>query len=252
MSSATRTRASLPTVVVLPVPLTPTTRMTAGRLDAGRGDRAVHARVDEGEQVGAQPAAHGLLVAGALDLDLGAQRVDQLHRRLDAEVGGQQRVLDVLPRLLVQAAAGQQPQQALAEGAVGAGQAGPQALQPAAGRGRALEERRSRAGSASSTSGARPGRARGGASRVPTPGPSASRRGRSAARSGRVVAVAPAGRRQLLWRDPRLTKQADDVRHEHDRDEDADGDDFLSWSHGAHPCTVAAAAGRRARVSAWW
>ena len=56
-SSETRTRASLPTVVVLPVPLTPTTRMTAGRPSMPRrGDPAVHLRVDEVEQVGLEPA----------------------------------------------------------------------------------------------------------------------------------------------------------------------------------------------------
>ena len=45
-----------------------------------------------------------------------------------------QGVLDLLPRLLVELAAGEQGEQALAEGGVGAGQPGPQALQPATGR----------------------------------------------------------------------------------------------------------------------
>ena len=58
-----------PTVVVLPVPLTPTTRITAGRVALARRDPAVHGRVDQLEQVLAQPAAHGRLVADALDGD---------------------------------------------------------------------------------------------------------------------------------------------------------------------------------------
>jgi hypothetical protein len=67
-SSATSTRASLPTVVVLPVPLTPTTSTTAGRIPRPATRRpAVHRRVDQGEQVLAQPAPHDRLVGGALD-----------------------------------------------------------------------------------------------------------------------------------------------------------------------------------------
>jgi hypothetical protein len=69
LSSATRTRASLPTVVVLPVPLTPTTSTHAGRFSTrGRGDRAGPSTGRRGlEQLFAQPAAHGGLVGRALD-----------------------------------------------------------------------------------------------------------------------------------------------------------------------------------------
>ena len=85
LSSATRIRASLPTVVVLPVPLTPTTSTTPGLPSAPLTcEPAVHGRVDQGEQLLAE---HGARVAGlvaALDPQPGAQPLDQLLGRRDA------------------------------------------------------------------------------------------------------------------------------------------------------------------------
>ena len=55
--------------------------------DPAARDAAVHVGLHEGEQVLAQPAAHRGLVGRAVDLDLLTQRLDELHRGLDAEVG---------------------------------------------------------------------------------------------------------------------------------------------------------------------
>src|SRR5918996_954185 len=92
----TSTRASLPVVVVLPVPFTPTTSTTAGRPPCG--------------------GAHG--ASG----HLGAQRLDQLDGHLRAEIGLQEHGLDVLPRLLVQLTGAEQAEQTLAEAGAGAGE----------------------------------------------------------------------------------------------------------------------------------
>ena len=141
-SSATRTRASLPTVVVLPVPLTPTTRMTAGRspirLLAMR--RSMSGWTSASRSSRSQPRTVASSVV-PVDLDAGAQRVDELGGGLDAEVGGDEGVLDLLPGLLVELAAREQREQALADGGVGPGQARAQPLEPAAGRLRPLEGR---------------------------------------------------------------------------------------------------------------
>jgi len=66
-------------------------------LDPRGGDRAIHREVHELEQILTQPSADRLLVTCPLDLDPGAQRVDQLHRRLDTQVRAEQSFLDVLP-----------------------------------------------------------------------------------------------------------------------------------------------------------
>jgi hypothetical protein len=84
---------------------------------------------------------------------LGAQRLDQLHGHLRAEVGLQEHGLDVLPRLLVQLTGTEQAEQTLAETAAGAGEPAAQALQPplgggdVGGRGRGRRGGRCRGGS---------------------------------------------------------------------------------------------------------
>ena len=129
-SSATRIRASLPTVVVLPVPFTPTTRTTPG-LAVGAGDLEppVHGRVDELEQLVAE---HGARVAGllAVDPEAGAEVADELLGRRDADVGGEQGVLDRLPGVLVEPVARQEAEQAAAEAALRAGEPLAQPHQP--------------------------------------------------------------------------------------------------------------------------
>ena len=245
LSSATSTRASLPTVVVLPVPLTPTTRMTAGR--PSMRDEAIRAVHRPGRRGRAAPSSQAstsasLVGAGPSTLTLVRSRSTSSCRGGDAEVGGEQGVLDLLPRLLVEAAAGEQGEQALAEGRVAAGQAGAEASQPAR-----AEAGRSRVGSSStrmssSTSGSA---GRVGAGRVSTLPPSAS--------LSRSVggAVGDEGlrrwwrRRQLLLARRPPANQPDDARHEDDGDDGADGNDLPDLvEHGAHPCTVSGPPGR--------
>ena len=132
LSSATSTRASLPTVVVLPVPLTPTTSTTAGRpVDAGarrasgpsrgRGPRAAPRAASPGRPSGERTP---------WTATSRAEPVDQLGGRAGADVGDEQRLLDLVPGVLVEVVPREQGEQPLPEGAVGAGEPGPQASQP--------------------------------------------------------------------------------------------------------------------------
>ena len=130
-------------VVVLPVPLTPTTSTTAGRLAVRLGvQRAVHVRVERGDQLVGEQRAQ---LAGGRGCRAPSGRVaqplDDLPGGRDADVGGDQGVLDLLPGVLVEAVAGQQGEQALAEGVLRAGQPGAQPDQPARGRRRDLDLR---------------------------------------------------------------------------------------------------------------
>ena len=133
--SATSTRAILPQVVVLPAPLTPTTSSTAGMPSRRvvRSD-AVQARVERGDQLVGEQAAQLAGGAGAEHPGPLAEPVDDLPGGVDADVGGDQAVLDLLPGVLVEVVAGEQAEQALAEGVLRAGQPGPQPDQPAGGR----------------------------------------------------------------------------------------------------------------------
>ena len=112
LPSPTSTRASLPQVVVLPVPLTPTTSTTDGRSPclARCSVRSMSGPI-MADQVGAQQRADRGRVVRARDLDLGAQLLDQLAGRADAHVGGDEGVFDLLPGLLVELAGGKQVQQ---------------------------------------------------------------------------------------------------------------------------------------------
>ena len=96
------TRASLPQVVVLPVPLTPTTAAPRdgprARLPAATGPGP--ARWPRSAGPAAATARPRVPAAG--HLDLGPQLLDQLPGRGDAHVGGDQRVLDLLPGLVVE------------------------------------------------------------------------------------------------------------------------------------------------------
>ena len=119
-------------VVVLPVPLTPTTSTTGRRLLVALGVQgAVQGRVDQGEQLLAQQGAQFLGGAGAEHLHPGAQPLDELLGRGHADVGGDEDVLDLLPGVLVQLLPGQQGEQALAQGVLRAGEPGAQPDQPA-------------------------------------------------------------------------------------------------------------------------
>ena len=133
--SATRTRASLPQVVVLPVPLTPTTSTTAGRSACGSVcRRAVDVapmlvtsssrRMPRSSLVFLMPSTRTRVLS----------RLDQVVGRGQAHVGGQEGLLDLLPGGLVEGVAGQQREQAAAQRGLRARQAGAQPGQPAGGR----------------------------------------------------------------------------------------------------------------------
>jgi hypothetical protein len=75
-------------------------------------------------RIGAQ---RGPRVLGTpLDPEPGAQPLDDLLGRRDAEVGGEQDVLDGLPGVLVEPVPAEQAEQPAAEAALGAGQPLPQ------------------------------------------------------------------------------------------------------------------------------
>ena len=96
---------------------------------AADGQPAIGVGVEQRQQLLTQ---HATWVGGvaALDAEPGAQVGDDLLGRSDAQIGGEQRVLDRLPGVLVEAVARQQAQQAAAEGTLGAGQPLPQPDQP--------------------------------------------------------------------------------------------------------------------------
>jgi hypothetical protein len=100
---------------------------------AGDLEPTVHVGADELDQLVAQ---HGLRVAGLgpVDTQPRPQPVDQLLGRRDTDVGGQQGVLDRLPRVLVETVARQQGQEPTAEAALRPCQPLPQPDQPGRGR----------------------------------------------------------------------------------------------------------------------
>ena len=92
--------ATLPIVVVLPTPLTPTNSHTFGRRrrrrSAARGRRRSSRAFISARS--ASSSASGSV--DLLGLDLGAQAVEQLGGDVDADVGAQQRLLEVVPRVV--------------------------------------------------------------------------------------------------------------------------------------------------------
>ena len=96
-----------------------------------RAHRAVQVGVQRSVSTSRSSCAGLLRGAHGPAGQLGAQRLDELGGHLRAEVGLQQRGLDVLPRLLVQLPGAEQAEQALAEAACGSGPAG-RAAAPAA------------------------------------------------------------------------------------------------------------------------
>jgi hypothetical protein len=100
---------------------------------------AVEVGVDLGEQFGPQQRPGLADVAAARHLHLGLEFVHDLAGRGHAHVRGDQRVLDLLPGVLVQGGAGQQVEQDRAQARLGAGQPAAQRGQAAGRRGRALD-----------------------------------------------------------------------------------------------------------------
>ena len=130
-----------------------------GAVGSGDLQPAVHAGVDEADQLFAQ---HALGVRGvpALDPQPGAQALDQLLGGRDTDVGGQQGVLDGLPGVLVEAVAAEQREQPAPEPALRAGEPLAQPHQRArpcspASRGRAPPRRRTTSAGGAMTSAGR-------------------------------------------------------------------------------------------------
>ena len=113
-------------------------------LAVGAGDlqAAVHVGADELDQLLTQHRA-GVVRLAALDPEPGAQPVDERLGGRDADVGGQQGVLDRLPRVLVQPLAAEEGEQALAEAALRAREPLAQPHQPRGRPLRLLQRRRS-------------------------------------------------------------------------------------------------------------
>ena len=134
-SSATRIRAILPTVVVLPAPLTPTTSTTPGLPSAPVTCTRRSMSVPTSSISSSRSTARASGVWPPSTRSRVRSLLDQRLRRRHADVGGEEGVLDRLPRVLVEAVAAEQGQQALAEAALRAGEPLAQPHQPG---GRAL------------------------------------------------------------------------------------------------------------------
>ena len=203
--SATSTRASLPTVVVLPVPLTPTTRTTAGRARRGvASQRPVERRGRPGASSSSRSIARDVVgVRVPSDLDPGAQPLDQLlgrRRRRGRPSAGSPRSPPRSPR---RAVAGEQREQPAPERALRARQPGAQPDQAAGAGLGALE----------------PGSPRSGASTSGRVDLGRCRAGARARCSGSVSVGAPAPRR------PRRREPTSDVAAMTPSNEDGRGDD---------------------------
>ena len=116
-------------VVVLPLPLTPITSTTCGLLRRIDGKRRRHRLQDLGDVVG-EGRAH-LLVGHFLAEALLAELLDQAGGDADAEIGLDQRVLQLVERLLVELLLGEEAGDALGDALGRFGEAGAQPRQPA-------------------------------------------------------------------------------------------------------------------------
>src|SRR5690625_7898776 len=88
-----------------------------------RSHTPVQLRIDQCEQLLTEDLAHGGDVVGAEHLDTPAEVVHELIGGVGAEVRLQQRLLDLVPGVLVDAAAGEQVQDRSEERRVGIGTA---------------------------------------------------------------------------------------------------------------------------------
>ncbi len=133
LPSATRTRASLPVVVVLPVPLTPTTMTTPGT-SAGLSVFTVRSRSGPRRVISSSRSrsrsSSGVWVPSTLTRSRSRSTSSWWG---DADVGGEEGLLDLLPGVLVEVLAGQEREQPLAERVLGAGEAGPEPYETAGG-----------------------------------------------------------------------------------------------------------------------
>ena len=118
-------------VVVLPVPLTPTTSTTPGRPStlSARTRRSIVGSTSAISSSRSMSADLGR-VGGALDAHARPQPLDELLRRGDAQVGREEGLLDLVPGVLVDVLPAEQREQSAAQRVVRAGEPGTQPLQP--------------------------------------------------------------------------------------------------------------------------
>ena len=95
-------------------------------VDAVGSDATIETRVDELHELLAQSRPCCVRRADALDAYPGPQGVDELRGGSDAHVGGEERLLELLPRGLVETVATEDGQESLPQRGLGAGQTRPQ------------------------------------------------------------------------------------------------------------------------------
>ena len=115
-------------VVVLPEPLTPTTRITCGRGKASISSGSATGAQDLLQLLG-DDGAHRVLGQAPLEPLGGEPRAD-LGGGGRAEIGGDQRLLDLVERLRVERRFGEQAREIVAEPVGRLAEAGAHALQP--------------------------------------------------------------------------------------------------------------------------
>ncbi len=115
-------------VVVLPDPLTPTTRITCGRREGVDLQRFGHGREDLGDLLGDNLA--DLRFSEPPLEPLARQPLAHLGGGGRAEIGGDQRFFDLVERIVVQHRLGEQPGEVVAEPVGGLLEPAPQPIEP--------------------------------------------------------------------------------------------------------------------------
>ena len=123
-------RASLPIVVVLPAPLTPTTRIANGAALRSIVERLLR-RPQDVQQRAAQRGEQRIEIVELLARDLATQLVEDALRGLDADVRGDQPRLELVEHRVVDAAAGQQVREVVGQPRIAAVELLAQALEQA-------------------------------------------------------------------------------------------------------------------------
>ncbi len=103
----------------------------------------VECRVDEGDQLLPQQSSRAV-AAGRLDPHPCLEALNQVLGRRNADIRRQQRVFDLLPRLVVEPISGQQREQPPTEGRLRSAEAGAEPLEPPGDRVRSLDQRHRR------------------------------------------------------------------------------------------------------------
>ena len=123
-------RASLPIVVVLPAPLTPTTRIANGASAALDHERLLRRQQDV-QQRAAQRREQRVEIAELLARDFAAQIFEDAFGGFDADVGSDQSRLELVENRVVDAASRQQVREVVGQPRVAAVELLAQALEQA-------------------------------------------------------------------------------------------------------------------------